>query len=208
MSGRSASIYSVDWSACERYATPTPRLVILDGHGIIFRAYFAVREPMVIRETGEVVTAVYGFANTLLRTMAELKPTHLALAMDLPGPTFRHEADEAYKANRAPIPEDLPAQIERCRTVAEAFNIPIFDAERYEADDVLATLADQAVDEGVETWVATLDSDLIQLVRPGVSVFMYRPYQRDTVLYDSTEKVRDRYGIDPDSDDRFQGVEG
>ncbi len=184
------------------------RLVILDGHGIIFRAYFAVREPLVVRKTGEVVTAVYGFTNTLLRVIDELKPTHIAVAMDTPEPTFRHEADPQYKAHRPPPPEDLPPQIDRCRDVIRAFNIPIFEQPGFEADDVLATLADQAVAEGVDTWLATLDSDLIQLVRPGVSVFMYRPYQRDTVRYDSDEKVRERYGIDPIQMIDFKGLQG
>ena len=195
------------------------RLVILDGHGIIYRAYFAVREPLVVRRSGEVVTAVYGFVNTLLRVIDELKPTHLAVAMDAPGKTFRHEADAEYKAHRRPMPEDLPAQIDRCKQVMDAFNIPIYEVAGYEADDVLATLADHAAEQDVETWIATLDSDLVQLVCPGVSVFMYRPYQRDTVRYDSAEKVRDRYGIDPvqmidykglvgDSSDNIPGVPG
>ncbi len=184
------------------------KFVILDGHGIIFRAYFAVREPLVVRKTGEVVTAVYGFANTLLSVLDELKPTHIAVAMDTPEPTFRHEADANYKANRPPPPEDLPPQIDRCRDLIGAFNIPIFEAPGYEADDVLAALADQAAEQDVETWIATLDSDLIQLVRPGVNVFMYRPYQRDTVRYDSAEKVRDRYGIDPIQIIDFKGLKG
>ncbi len=195
------------------------RLVILDGHGIIYRAYFAVREPLVVRSSGEVVTAVYGFANTLLRVIDELKPTHLAVAMDAPGKTFRHEADPTYKAHRPPIPADLPAQLERCKQLLKAFNIPVYEVTGYEADDVLATLADDAAEQDIETWIATLDSDLVQLVRPGVSVFMYRPYQRDTVRYDSVEKVRDRYGIDPiqmidykglvgDSSDNIPGVPG
>ena len=184
------------------------RLVILDGHGIIFRAYFAVREPLVIRRTAEVTTAVFGFANTLLHVINELEPTHIALAMDPPGKTFRDEADATYKAHRAPMPDDLPPQIERCRQVAAAFSIPIYEVPGYEADDTLATLADQAAEAGVETWIATLDSDLLQLVRPRISVFMYRPYQRDTVRYDSAEKVRDRYGIDPPQVIDFKGLKG
>ena len=189
-------------------AEPTPRLIIFDGHGIIFRAYFAPREPLVVPKTGEVVTAVYGFASTLLRTFDELKPTHIAMAMDTAKPTFRHKEDAQYKAHRPPIPEDLPAQIDRCREVVEAFNIPIYEMDGYEADDVLAALADQAVEHGLETWIVTLDSDLIQLVRPGVNVFMFRPYQRDTVLYDSAAKVRDRYGIDPEQMVDFKGLKG
>ena len=184
------------------------RLVILDGHGIIFRAYFAMREPLVVKHSGEVVSAVYGFANTLLRVVDELHPTHVILTMDTPAPTFRHEADATYKAHRPDMPADLPPQIDRCREVARAFNIPILEADGFEADDVLATLADQAVDADMETWIATLDSDLIQLVRPGVNVFMFRPYQRDTVRYDSDAKVRDRYGIDPVQMIDFKGLKG
>ena len=187
---------------------PVPRLVILDGHGIIYRAYFAVREPLVVRRSGEVVTAVYGFVNTMLRVLDELKPTHLAVAMDAKGPTFRHEADASYKAHRRETPEDLPPQIERCKEVMRAFNIPMYEVPGFEADDVLATLADEAASEDIETWIATLDSDLVQLVRPGVSVLMYRPYQRDTVRYDSVEKVRDRYGIDPIQIIDFKGLVG
>ena len=184
------------------------RLVILDGHGIIYRAYFAVREPLIVQRTGETVTAVYGFTNTLLRVIDELHPTHLAVAMDPPGPTFRHEADATYKAHRKETPDDLPPQIERTVDVIKAFNIPIYEVSGFEADDVLATLADQSTAAGIETWIATLDSDLLQLVRPGINVFMYRPYQRDTVLYDSAERVRDRYGIDPPQIIDFKGLKG
>ncbi len=196
------------------------RLVVLDGHAIIFRAYYAMREPLTVRSTGEVVSAVYGFSNTLLAVLDDLRPTHIALALDVDdSTTFRRELDPNYKAHRPPIPEDLPAQIERCRQVAEAFSIPIYEAPGFEADDVLATLADQAADAGVETWIATLDSDLVQLVREGVSVYMFRPYQRDVVRYDSDERVRDRYGVDPiqiidykaivgDKSDNIPGVKG
>ena len=186
------------------------RFVILDGHGIIFRAYFALKDvqPFSVKKTGEETTAVYGFANTLLRVVRELKPTHIAVAMDTAAPTFRHEADATYKAHREPIPSALPAQIERCRQVIEAFGIPLYEADGYEADDVLATIADQAAEQGLETWIATLDSDLLQLVRPGVNVYMYRPYQRDTVLYDSPDKVRDRYGIDPIQMIDYKGLKG
>ena len=86
------------------------RLVILDGHGIIFRAYFALREvqPFSVKKTGEETTAVYGFVNTLLRVVRELKPTHIAIAMDTAAPTFRHDADADYKAHREPIPRSPP----------------------------------------------------------------------------------------------------
>ena len=187
-----------------------PRFLILDGHGMIFRAYFALKDvqPFSIKKTGEETTAVYGFVNALLRVVRELKPTHLAVAMDTAAPTFRHEADATYKAHRDPIPEALPAQIERCREVVKAFGIPLYEVDGFEADDVLATITDQAVDQGLETWIGTLDSDLLQLVREGVNVHMYRPYQRDVVLYDSAAKVRDRYGIDPIQVIDYKGLKG
>ena len=200
--------------------TPPPRLVILDGHAIIFRAYYAMREPLTVKSTGEVVSAVYGFANTLLAVLDDLQPTHIALALDVDdGTTFRRDLDPNYKAHRDAMPEDMPPQIERCRQVASAFGLPIFEAPGYEADDVLATLADQAAAQGVETWIATLDSDLVQLVRDGVSIYMFRPFQRDVVRYDSDERVRDRYGVDPiqiidykaivgDKSDNIPGIKG
>ncbi len=188
-------------------AEQQPRLVILDGHGLIFRAYFAMPQPLTVRKTGEVVTAVYGFANTLLTVLEQLKPSHIAVALDPPGPTFRHEKDETYKAHREPAPEDLIAQLGRVQELIEAFNIPIYMTEGFEADDVLGTLAKQAEHAGVETYVVTLDSDMVQLVRDGVKVFMMRPYQRDTVTYD-TEHARERYGIEPHQMPDLKGLKG
>ena len=183
------------------------RLVILDGHGIIHRAYHALKEPLTVPKTGEVVTAVYGFANTLLMVLEELKPTHVAVALDPPGPTFRHEKDETYKATRAKAPADLVAQFGRVRQLIEAFNIPIYMVDGFEADDVLGTLAKQAEGAGLETYLVTLDSDMIQLVRDGVKVFMMRPYQRDTVVYD-TKSAKERYQIAPHQMADLKGLKG
>jgi DNA polymerase-1 len=185
-----------------------PLLVILDGHGIIHRAYHALRDqPLTVRRTGEPVSAVYGFANTLLSVLSELKPTHVAVALDPSGPTFRHEKDETYKAHRPPAPEDLHQQVVRCEELIEAFDIPICRVDGYEADDVLGTLARQAAEKGVETYLVTLDSDIVQLVRPGIHVYMYRPYQRDTVIYDE-ERTRERYAIEPAQMPDLKGLKG
>ena len=100
-----------------------PLLLILDTHGIIFRSYFAMGDALTVRSTGEPVGAVYGFANSLLYVLNELAPTHVVAAWDAPEPTFRHEADARYKATRAPMPDDLPAQIERIRGLLNAFRI-------------------------------------------------------------------------------------
>ena len=190
-------------------STERPRLALLDGHGIIFRAYFAQKDnPLSVRRTGEVTTAVFGFANTLLRVIADLKPTHIAVTMDRATPTFRHERDQSYKANRVAPPDDLVPQFARVRQLVEAFNIPIFEADRFEADDCLGTLARQAAEEGIETYLVTLDSDIVQLVGPNVKVYMYRPYQRDVVVYESPEQVQERYGVRPDQIPDLKGLKG
>ena len=184
-------------------------LVILDSHGIIYRSYFALRDSFAstVRLTGEPVWAVFGYANSLLYVLDELRPTHIIAAWDAPTPTFRHEADADYKATRPPTPDDLKPQIERVRDVLAAFRIPLIEAPGFEADDVLGTLATQAKAAGVETVIVTLDNDLVQLVQPGVRVLMYRPYQRDYVLYD-TEGVRDRWGFEPDQIPDFKALVG
>jgi DNA polymerase-1 len=185
-----------------------PRLVLFDGHGIIHRAYHAFPEPLTVRRTGEVVTAVYGFANTLLTVLDQLKPTHVAVAMDPPGKTFRHEKDVTYKATRVAAPEDLKPQFGRVRELVEAFNIPIYMKEGFEADDALGTLAKQAEAAGIETYIVTLDSDMVQLVRDDrVKLFMMRPYQRDTVVYNE-DSARERYGIEPAQMPDFKGLKG
>ncbi|MGQ9572458.1 MAG: DNA polymerase I [Dehalococcoidia bacterium] len=185
-----------------------PLLVLLDGHGIIHRAYHAVKEPLTVRKTGEVVTAAYGFANTLLSVLQELKPTHLAVALDKGRVTFRHEQDPNYKAHRVEMAEELRAQIGRCRELIQAFGIPIYELEGYEADDLLGTLARQAVEQGIETYLVSLDSDIAQLVQPGVHLFMLRPYQRDTVIYEDAEDVRQRYGVSPQQMADLKGLKG
>lgn len=185
------------------------RLALLDGHGIIFRAYFGGKDnPLSVRKTGEVTTAVFGFTNTLLRVISDLKPTHIAVTMDLPAPTFRHERDATYKAHRPAMPDDLRPQIGRVRDLVEAFNIPIYDSDRYEADDCLGTLGRQAAAQGIETYLVTMDSDICQLVGDNVKVYMYRPYQRDVVIYDTPESVKERYGVLPPQIPDLKGLKG
>ena len=184
-----------------------PLLALFDGHGIIHRAYHAFKEPLIVRKTGEVVTAVYGLANTLLSVLEQLNPTHIAIALDPRGPTFRHDLDATYKAQRVAAPEDLTSQFERCIELIEAFNIPVFRVPGFEADDVLGTLAREADEQGIDTFVVSLDSDMVQLIGPHVRLFMMRPYQRDTVTYDE-EAVRERYGFEPRQMADFKGLKG
>ena len=182
-------------------------LLVLDSHGMIFRSYFALRDTLTVRRTGEPVWAAYGFANTLLYVLNELEPTHVIAAWDAPEKTFRHRADESYKATRRPMPDDLPSQIGRVRELLDAFRIPVLEAPGYEADDVVGTLTTQAAKAGVQTVVMTLDNDMVQLVEPGVRVYMYRPYQRDYVMYDGA-KVRERWGFEPDQIRDYKALVG
>ena len=195
------------------------RLVIIDSHGLMFRSYFALKDVLPAGPGGEPVSAVYGYASSLLAVLADLQPTHLIAAWDASEMTFRKELDPTYKANREPTPDDLRPQFDRVRELLGAFSIPLVEKGGYEADDVLGTLAAQAKKSGVEdTIILTLDNDIIQLVEPGVRVYMYRPYQRDYVMYDN-EKVRERFGFDPlqmidykglvgDTSDNIPGVKG
>ena len=193
-----------------------PRLVLVDGHSLIFRSFMVFQgsgtsKPVefIVRRTGEVTTAVYGFTSTLLSVLSLVKPTHIAVALDAPAKTFRHEKAETYKATRAPMPDDLRRQAERIRQVLDAFNMPVFEEPGFEADDVLGTLARQAKTQGVECVLVTLDSDLLQLVEPGVDVFMYRPYIKaaPAVTY-NVDGVRDRYGLEPEQIADYKGLKG
>ncbi|MFN8584643.1 MAG: DNA polymerase I [Dehalococcoidia bacterium] len=195
-----------------------PLLVILDSHGIIYRSYFALRDVLTVRRTGEPVAAVYGYANSLLYVINELHPRYIMAAWDGPQPTFRHEADETYKATRVSMPDDLRPQVGYVRKLLDAFRIPVIEAPGYEADDVLGTLAAQGRDAGLDVVIVTLDNDIVQLIQPGVRVYMFRPYQRDYVLYDE-ERVRDRWQFEPrqmvdykalvgDTSDNIPGVRG
>ncbi len=197
-----------------------PRLVILDSHGILFRAFFALGSapnPM-MSSTGELTFATYGYAESLLRVFDQLQPTHICAAWDAAGKTFRHEEREDYKATRRETPKDLPPQMERVREMLNAFAIPVYEAPGFEADDVAGTIATRTATDGIDTWIVTLDTDLVQLIRPNLRLFMFRPYQRDTVVYD-TAAASERWGFSPpymtdfkalrgDASDNIAGIKG
>ena len=115
-----------------------PLLMLMDGHAMVHRAWNAIKQPLNVRSTGEEVRAVYGFANTFLRVIADWNPTHCAITFDLPTPTFRHQLYKEYKAQRPETPPELRAQFGRVRQLMEAFAVPIFEIDGFEADDVIA----------------------------------------------------------------------
>ena len=169
-------------------------LILVDGNALVHRAFHAL-QPLTTRK-GELVNAVYGFATMLLKAISELRPRYVAVAFDLPAPTFRHQEFQAYKAQRAKGSEELYQQFRRVRQLVTALNFPSHEIEGFEADDVLGTLARQATARGLETVILTGDSDALQLVAPDVRVLTPRKGVSDTVLYDEAA-VRDRYGVSP-----------
>jgi DNA polymerase-1 len=204
-----------------------PLLVLFDGNAIVHRAFHAFgatryrqATPLTISKTGEVVSAVYGFALMLLKVLNELKPTHFAVAFDKKGPTFRHELYDGYKAQRPPMPEELGSQINRVKEMVRTFKIPLFEVDKYEADDVLGTLSRQAAAQGIDTVIVTGDADTMQLVSPHVKVLYPKAGRAfsDTALFDETA-VREKYGVGPehitdlkalvgDPSDNIPGVKG
>jgi DNA polymerase-1 len=183
-----------------------PRLVLFDGNAIVHRAYHAFgatryrqATPLTVSRTGEVVSAVYGFALMLLKVLTELKPTHYAVAFDKKGPTFRHDLFDKYKAQRPPMPDELVGQLARVHELVKAFNIPVFEIDKYEADDVLGTLSQQAGEKGIDTVIVTGDADTMQLVSHHVRVLYPKAGKAfsDTALFDEAA-VKEKYGVGPE----------
>jgi len=176
-----------------------PLLLVMDGHAMVYRAWFALQNarPMTVRKTGEDVRGVYLFTTTFFKTLASLKPTHVAITFDPPGKTFRDDLYDAYKANRPPMPDPLRQNIQRSKEVMQAFDIPIYEVPGYEADDVLGTIARFADEALVDLIIATGDTDMLQLVSPSVRVLMTSGFGENK-LYD-VDAVNARYdGLSPD----------
>jgi len=155
------------------------------------------------------VNAVYGFTQMLLKALGELKPTHYAIAFDRKAPTFRHQLFDQYKAHRPPTPTELVNQIGRVKELVQAFRIPIFELDGYEADDILGTLSYQASQQAIDAIIVSGDADTMQLVSPHVKVLYPRPGKSfsDTMLYDEAA-VCEKYGVRPEHIADFKGLVG
>ena len=168
-------------------------LLLIDAYAMIYRAYYAfIRAPR-MNSRGENTSAIFGFVVTLEDLIKRVKPTHLAVAFDPAGPTFRHEAFEQYKAQRQETPEDIRWAVPRIKQLLEAMNIPLLQVDGYEADDVIGTLAHQAEKEGFEVYMATPDKDYGQLVTE--HVFMYRPRHTGGFEKMGPQEVCEKYGL-------------
>jgi DNA polymerase I len=207
--------------------TTSPKILLIDGHSLAFRAYFAYakgRDGGLRTKTGIPTSVSYGFLKALLDTLEAERPEHVVIAFDLGGPTYRHEADETYKAGRPETPEDFIPDLKNLQELLEALHLPVLTAPGYEADDVIGTIARRASSEGFRVKILSGDRDLFQLVDP---------QQHITVLYLSTtfgkgtpppkefglEQIKQKMGILPsqvvdykalcgDPSDNIPGVKG
>ena len=160
------------------------KLLILDGNSVINRAFFGVR-PLTTRE-GLYTHAIYGFLNILERMEKEEQPDAVCVSFDLHGPTFRHEKYEGYKANRHGMPEELVQQMPLMKQVLKAMNIPIYECQGWEADDVIGTVGQICSNNGWECVIVTGDRDSLQLIDDNVHVKLVisKPGQTTATLYD------------------------
>ena len=169
------------------------RLVLIDGHSLVYRAFFAL--PSLTDREGRVVNAAYGFTSMLLLALQE-HPDYVLASFDLGGRTFRHEELAQYKATRRPTPPELSPQFPLTRDIVRAFGIPIYEVQGVEADDVIGTLATQAREQGLHSTILTGDLDALQLVNDDVDVLTSKRGVSETILY-TPERVRERYGLEP-----------
>src|SRR3989344_2165877 len=186
------------------------RLVILDAHAILHRAYHAL--PDFSSSKGEPTGAVYGLASMLIRIIGDLKPDYIVAAYDLPGPTYRHEAYEGYKAHRKEAEPELKIQMKRSRDIFQAFGIPIYDKPGFEADDIIGTIVKNlqptTYNRQLEIVIGSGDMDTMQLVSGRqVRVYTLKRGLSDTVIYDE-EGVKNRFGFGPEHIPDFKGLSG
>jgi len=195
------------------------KLFLLDGMALIYRAYFAfIRNPM-INSKGRNTSALFGFLNTLLEILEKQEPTHIAVAFDVSGPTFRHDEYPEYKAQREDTPEEIRSAIPAVKELLEAFNIPVLTKQGFEADDIIGTLARKAEAEGFDTYMVTPDKDFAQLVDE--HTFMMKPAKGGAEAQvlgvkevleqwqiEKIEQVIDILGLAGDTADNIPGIPG
>ena len=195
------------------------KLYIIDGYGLIYRSFYGFFANPIRDTQGKNISAVYGFFSTILKLIREYHPTYLVVAMDSMGPTFRHTMYEPYKANRDAAPEELHEQVPVIKRLLEALRIPSIEMQGFEADDIIATLSDEATRHQIDTIMFTGDKDLLQLVDD--HTFALRPAKKNEKFYRLLGKaeVAEEYGILPeqivdylsllgDSSDNIPGVKG
>lgn len=198
---------------------PEKKLFLLDAMALIFRAHFAFSKNPRINSKGLNTGVVLGFANSLIEIINKEKPTHIGVAFDLPGPTFRHKMFEEYKAQREEAPEDIKIGIPIVKDLVNCFNIPILEKSGFEADDVIGTIAKRASINGFEVFMMTPDKDYAQLVEE--HVYLYKPAFMGNAVdilgieevlkkfdIENVDQVRDILGLQGDASDNIPGIPG
>ncbi|HEX7104130.1 MAG TPA: 5'-3' exonuclease H3TH domain-containing protein, partial [Nitrolancea sp.] len=181
-------------------------IMLVDGYGLAFRAFHALPETL-STASGELTNAVFGFTSMLLDALREHQPDCVIVSFDV-GRTFRHDSFDAYKAQRAPMPDTMRGQMDRIFQMLEVLNIPIYTKEGFEADDVIGTLSRRAAGMGMHVYIVTGDSDLLQLVDGDVKIVLpgrqrfgeYRVYDRAAVI--------DRYKFEPERIPEYKALVG
>ena len=195
----------------------TKQLYLIDGYALAYRAYYALIKTPLTNSKGQPTSAVLGFANYLLKLISEFNCPYIAVVMDSPVPTFRHELYPRYKANRVEMPDDMKSQIPLIHKLVEVFNIVKLQKGGLEADDIIAYLTKKAVSEGFEVSLVTKDKDLMQLIGPNVRMLapetgghldVFGPEEVKNKLGVFPEQVRDLLALMGDASDNIPGIPG
>jgi DNA polymerase I len=194
-------------AASDQAGGDRPRLLLLDGHSLAYRAFFALPVENFSTTTGQPTNAVYGFTSMLINVLRDEAPSHVAVAFDVGRQTFRTAAYSEYKANRRDSPEDFRGQVGLIREVLDALKIQMVQAEGFEADDVIATLAVEASLENMDVLIVTGDRDVLQLVDDRVTVLMTRRGISDMTRF-TPSAVEEKYGLTPTQYPDFAAVRG
>ena len=183
------------------------RLLLLDGHSLAYRAFFALPVENFSTSDGQPTNAVYGFTAMLINVLRDEAPTHVAVTFDVSKRTFRHDAYADYKAGRAETPSDFKGQVSLVHEVLDALRIPVVTAEGYEADDVIATLATQAAADGMDVLIVTGDRDAFQLVDERITV-LYNSRGVSDMRRMTPDSVQEKYGLSPAQYPEFAALRG
>ncbi|WP_029721533.1 DNA polymerase I [Saccharopolyspora rectivirgula] len=187
--------------------TEDRRLLLIDGHSMAYRAFYALPKENFQTATGQHTNAVYGFTSMLINLLRDEQPTHLAVAFDVSRQTFRSETYAEYKANRSATPDEFRGQVSLIQDVLGALNIPVLSKESYEADDVIATLTTQATAAGYRVSICTGDRDALQLVTDSVTV-LYPTRGVSELTRFTPEAVKEKYGVTPEQYPDFAALRG
>ena len=181
-------------------------LLIIDANSVIHRAYHAL--PLLTTKKGELVNAVYGFLLVFFKAIKDFQPDYIAACFDFPGPTFRHKKYKEYKAKRPPTPKDLVSQIPKVKEILNAFSVPVFEKEGFEADDIIASLKIKNQRAKIKNIIISGDLDLLQLDDKQTGVYILRKGVKDTVLYDENLVKEKFQGLTPEQLLEFKALKG